>query len=166
MTLRDVHDFTLALLDVTLAMTARGLPVDEHIRQDMLADLDRELQPLTADVERVAVTALKAAKQVPRRALFVPKLRKAELVALAVAEGVTVGSAKKRTKAVLQRYVKARGGLWTFRATSHTQRKVLLYDVLKLPKRHKDGKLTTDQEALKSILLFDDAVLVEEQDAL
>ena len=39
-----------------------------------------------------------------------------------------------------------------FNPASPEQVKIVLYDLLKLPKRTKDGKLTTDEEALKSLL--------------
>jgi uracil-DNA glycosylase family 4 len=38
-----------------------------------------------------------------------------------------------------------------FNPNSHAQAKVLLYDVLRLPKRMKDGALTTDENALKAL---------------
>jgi uracil-DNA glycosylase family 4 len=38
-----------------------------------------------------------------------------------------------------------------FNPNSHAQSKVLLYDILRLPKKMKDGKLTTDENALKAL---------------
>jgi hypothetical protein len=161
--LRSVHDFALALLEPTLAMTERGLPVSEQVRLQMLADLDAELEPLKANVTARAVSALRAAKKVARRSLFVPKLLKPALVERVVAEGLPEVRAKKATRATLERYLMARGAYWSFSATSHDQRKILLYDILKLPKRFKtvidDGVkrvvLTTNEEALKSLLPHD-----------
>ena len=46
-------------------------------------------------------------------------------------------------------------GQWeefAFNPNSDEQVKILIYDVLKLPKRYRDGKLTTDESALKSLL--------------
>jgi DNA polymerase-1 len=121
----------------------------------MLADLDAELEPLKADVTARAVSALRAAKKVARRSLFVPKLLKPALVERVVAEGLPEVRAKKATRATLERYLMARGAYWNFSATSHAQRKILLYDILKFPKRLKSGKLTTDEEALKGLLPLD-----------
>jgi DNA polymerase-1 len=49
---------------------------------------------------------------------------------------------------------------WTFNPTSEQQLKVVLYEVFKLPKRFKDKKLTTDEDALKSLAAFDKTGLV------
>ena len=93
MSLRAVHDFELQLLDPCLAMTERGLPVCERTRQDMLLALDAELGPLRAQVDRTALAALRSAKKLPRRSLFLPKLKKSDLVRLAMAEGLPESSA-------------------------------------------------------------------------
>ena len=50
MTLRDLHDFELALIAPCLAMTQRGLRVDESVRQQMMADLVAEVEPLRAEL--------------------------------------------------------------------------------------------------------------------
>ena len=50
MTLRAIHDFELALLDPCLAMTERGMRIDDVKRQQMLADLAAARAPLEADV--------------------------------------------------------------------------------------------------------------------
>jgi DNA polymerase I-like protein with 3'-5' exonuclease and polymerase domains len=41
---------------------------------------------------------------------------------------------------------------WTFNANSTEQMKTLLYDVLRLPKKMKDGRPTVDEAALKALL--------------
>jgi len=41
---------------------------------------------------------------------------------------------------------------WTFNANSTSQMKVVLYDLLRMPKRFNQGRLTVDEGALKGLL--------------
>src|SRR3990167_1635025 len=65
-TLRTLHDFEVALLDPCLAMTERGMQIDEAKRVAMLADLVGMRAPLEADASATALAALAAhAARVP-----------------------------------------------------------------------------------------------------
>lgn len=158
MTLRDIHDLELALLDPCIAMSERGVRVDETRRLRIIADLDATLGPLTAELQALVVPRLKRAKRLPRAHLFRPKLKKSELAACCAAHGIQ--REKWPVKAALERYLARRGGFWTFNPMSDDQAKVVLYDVLKLPKRVKDGKSRSDEEALKSLLAHDKSGIV------
>lgn len=177
--LRHIHDFEVALLDPCLAMTTRGIRVDNERRLRMLAELEAERAPLTATLEAAGVAALAAhPERVPvakahlfseRRVCACCRNGKAKRTAC----WGCAGFAKKPTKrqladvvdrigdelhrgTLLQPCAKCGGaGAFVtacFSPSSPQQIAILLYDVLRLPKRMSGGKVTTDEEALKSLL--------------
>lgn len=181
MSLRKVHDFELALLDPILAMTERGLLIDEPERQEMLATLAAAHEPLTAEAVALvmpALTAALAAGKLPRANLFRERWTCAccrNGAGKRSACWACAGFAKKPGKLQLVKHV-AEGkpqlapcaacdgvGQRTdivFKPSSPDQLRIVLYNVLKLPKRMAGGKLTTDEAALKSLVAFDKSGLV------
>jgi DNA polymerase I-like protein with 3'-5' exonuclease and polymerase domains len=180
--LTHIHDFEVALLDPCIAMTTRGLRVDDTKRVAMLAQLHAEHAPLTAEVERVALAALAAeAHRIPEAKAHLFSERK---VCACCRNGkgkrgacwACAGFSKKPTKKTLSEpptkpwpwlniawqwptlgpCLQCSGaGAFTravFNPASTQQVAVVLYDVLRLPKRTSGGKVTTDEEALKSLL--------------
>lgn len=178
--LTHIHDFEVSLLDPCIAMTQRGIRVDDAKRVAMLAQLHAERAPLTAEVERVALAALAAApERIPEAKSHLFTERK---VCTCCRNGkgkreacwACAGFAKKPTKKQLKEAegfadlknggtladlypcAKCSGAGASERAVfnpgSTQQIAVVLYDVLRLPKRTQGGKVTTDEEALKSLL--------------
>jgi len=187
--LRAIHDFELALLDPCIAMLTRGVMIDEPKRQQMLADLRDMREPLLSQARQQVMPRLRAEPKLPSRSLFyqrktckccrggdmkmrycwkcagfdsAPTLRD-----LAERYGSVVKELKKNEAVAyfLKPCQVCEGegyfDLWTFNPESEQQLKVVLYGVLKLPKRMKKGKLTTDEEALKSLLPHDQSGLVQ-----
>jgi DNA polymerase I-like protein with 3'-5' exonuclease and polymerase domains len=173
MKLREIHDFELALLDPCLAMTERGLRVNNERRLAMIENLDSQRGPLTTqlcDFVVQRVLPLHMDKLGDRIGLF---RKRAVCKCCRNGKGkreacwACAGFAKKPTKRQEASLTAATGnGLGPcnvcggagesfrteFNPASPEQVKIVLYDLLKLPKRTKDGKLTTDEEALKSLL--------------
>src|SRR3990167_9082505 len=167
MSLRQVHDFEVALLEPCLAMTERGMQIDEAKRVAMLADLEAMRAPLEAEANATAFAALalyptrvppaKVHLFVARRVCACCRNGKAKRVAC----WACAGFAAKPSKKALGAYVLApctmcegagEARVAAFNANSPQQIAIVLYDVLKLPKRTKDGAVRADEEALKSLL--------------
>ena len=167
MSLRQVHDFELALLEPCLAMTERGMQIDEAKRLAMLADLEAMRAPLEAEASATALAALathtarvplaKAHLFVARRVCACCRNGKAKRVACWACAGFVTKPSKKALGAcmLVPCAVCAGAGearVAAFNANSPQQIAIVLYDVLKLPKRTKDGAVRADEEALKSLL--------------
>ena len=173
--LRAVHDFEVALLDPCLAMTERGLRVNNERRLAMIENLDSQRGPLTAqlcDFVVQRVLPLHMDKLGDRIGLFRKRAvckccrnGKGKREACWACATFTKKPTKKTIKELEAAYgypielkpcAKCGGAGESFRTefnpASPEQVKIVLYDLLKLPKRTKDGKLTTDEEALKSLL--------------
>lgn len=152
MSLQALHDFEVALLDPILAMTERGVRIDEVVRQQMLKDLHDAIEPLSEEVEQFAVPHIEKAatnEKLPRANLFARKW---------TCKACRNGSKKKLL-------CEACNGVgrkeWLgFSPTSGDQVKILLYDVLRLPERTMDGKRRSDEDALKSLLAHDTSGVV------
>lgn len=176
MTLRAIHDFELALLDPYLAMTERGIPVDEDKRQSMLADLEAAKAPLyvaTTNFVTQVVLPQHSERLDPAKAHlfqsrivckccrngsgkrdacwacagFEAKPTKKQLAQMGAEEGCPVDLAP----------CKVCNGAGAFESTvfnpnSADQLKVVLYDLLRMPKRMKKSALTVEEKALKSLL--------------
>ncbi len=173
MSLRAIHDFELALLDPCLAMSERGIRVDEARRAAMLADLAAMRAPLLDEVRTIVLPRLGAAKRLPK-----PHLFRAKWVCACCRGGKTkraacwacAGFAEKPTKKQLAGRVLAPcvvcGGegkreTLTFNPDSSEQIGIVLYDVLRLPKRTRAGRTRADEEALKDIRAHDRTGLVD-----
>ena len=191
MSLRAIHDFELALLDPCLAMSQRGIRIDEARRVRMLADLVAERDGILPALETFVVEGVlpkfaerlngKAHLFTERRvcaccrngkakraacwacAGFEAKPTKRELkqrasdnVLLMRGERTQVGDVIVIDVSPLKPCAKCEGrGAFerlVFNPASPEQVKIVLYDLLRLPARTKDGKLTTDAKALKSLL--------------
>jgi len=186
--LRAIHDFELALLDVCLAMSHRGVLIDEPRRKQMMADLDDMRGPLIVKAAEIVLPKLESAKRLPKRHLFRDKWvcpccrggkvksqacwscagfsalpTAKELVYKRVWEKGTPVAAMRAQflKPCLVCNGDGKRETWTFNPGSDDQVKVVLYDVLKLPKRTKDGKLRSDEEALKDLRPHDDTGLID-----
>jgi DNA polymerase I-like protein with 3'-5' exonuclease and polymerase domains len=167
--LRPVHDFELALLDPCLAMTERGLRVDEAKRHAMLTAIDAERDPLTCGTDTLMCEAIAAKpERVPAAKAHLFEARyvcrccrngAAKRVACWSCAGLAKAPGKRETAALPAPLGPCRecGGAGEFRTqranpASPEQVGIVLYDVLKLPVRTQAGRRTTDEEALKSLL--------------
>lgn len=160
MSLRDIAAFSRALLDPCMAMTRRGLRVDDTLRRTRLATLTDEAQRLNDEAQALALPILQRERRRLHSALFAPKLTKAALVAWVTQFGVPPDRARHAVKSVLERYLRQRGVFWTLNLGSPKQLAELLYVALRLPRRTRDGKVTADEEALQSVLALDSSGLV------
>ena len=191
MTLRAIHDFEVALLDCCLAMTERGMRVDNARRLSMIDRIDSMRAPMTEALseyvvkrvipenrERLGAKAHLFTKRTVCRccrngkgkreacwacAGFEKKPTKKQLrqraddsVMLMRGERTQVGDVIVIDVTPLKPCAVCAGAgesfATTFNPASPEQTKVVLYDLLRLPKRTKDGKLCTDEESLKSLL--------------
>ena len=124
-------------------MTARGLRVNDNVRRQMIADLDAVLTP-TKERLNATVAPLLAAASVDTTRLFAekwtcPACRNGKKKRVGCA---ACGGAGQR--------------VWLeWNPGSEKQTKVVLYELLRLPKRTADGKLVSDESALKSLLAHD-----------
>lgn len=176
--LEDVYDHIRSLIWPCVDMLERGLNVDEKLRKERLTsletrekelrdDLQRAIQPLLVGYEGAEKSLFEQieptceccrhAKNKQQRCWGCAGFEKAPSKADLVARG---GDAKKK-KAELEEEMldvcKVCGGEerkeWLeWNPSSHSQNKVILYDVLKLPRRMSAGKLSSDEEALKALL--------------
>lgn len=167
-TLRDVHDFELRLLEPCLAMTERGIRVNEARRQAMLADLQAMKAPLAASIEEQVVSGILLARldgklsKLPKPHLFTKKWvcpcchggSAARLHCFRCA-GLDHSPGEARSRTLARCQVCNGDGkrqLLTFNPGSPEQVKIVLYDVLRLPVRTKGGKRSSDETALKDLL--------------
>lgn len=169
MSLRALHDFELKLLEPCLAMSERGILVDEPRRQQMLKDLAEMQAPLAERCREIVVTEILLAKLDGKLGAFGPKAHLFQEVwtcpccrngeAKRAACWSCAGLEKKPGKklnAQLGACTKCAGAgqrtELTFNPDSPEQVKIVLYDVLRLPKKTKLGKLRSDEDALKELL--------------
>ena len=150
MSLLELHQFELALIDPCLAMTARGLRVDDKVRRAMMEALASQAGPITKAVnERLAVRL--AATSVAGCYLFdqtwrCPACHNGKKKKLDCAECGGDGRREWRE----------------FNLASEQQKKIVLYEILKLPRRQKGGKLRSDEDALKGLLVHDETGTVQD----
>ncbi len=176
LTLRNIHDFELALLDPAIAMTTRGVLLNEPRRQAMMKALGDARVPLLREtrdfvVSEIFASALAGDKPLPNKKLFLTKwrCRCCRAGKIKTQHCWTCADYKERPGLrILYNLPKCRqcGGEpkrddLTFKPTSTQQVKIVLYNLLKLPKRIKDGKLTADEDALKSLLAHDSSGFVK-----
>ena len=140
LTLRAIHDFEVALLDPCLAMTERGIRVDEarrvRMRDELVAARDPMMRELEATTVRDVLAPLGSVPKLLERVRVCTTCRNGKNKRVGCA---TCGGAGKSRTLV-------------FNAASPAQVKLVLFDLLRLPKRTKQGKLSTDEESLKSLL--------------
>lgn len=169
MTLADIHAFELSLLEPCLAMSSRGIRVDEAIRLKLIADLHAMKAPLAARASEIVVQEILLAKLsgdmtvLPKKHLFQEKWtcrccrgggakRLHCWTCAGLAKAVTNPKKEVLLPACGVCGGVGKGTTLVFKPSSPEQVKIILHDVLKLPKRMVHGKVSTDEEALKSIL--------------
>src|SRR3990167_10074746 len=143
----SIYPFSMSLMPSCVAMTQRGLRVDEALRQERLAALTSAAAEQRAAVEPII-------KDISSK-LSATKLYYKHKVCTSCRNG----SKKRQTCA-------ACGGIGKFSAFvfnlgSVKQLKDVLYNGLKLPKRTRDGKLVSDEEALQSLVALDTSGFVQ-----
>ena len=151
MSLSKLHEFELQLVEPCLQMLRRGLRVDEAKRREMLGALDAELTPLKERLNALVAPSL-AKASVDKTRLF--------------AEKWTCQTCRNGKKKRLTCEACAGQGqrVWLeYNPSSEKQTKVVLYDLLKLPKRTKGGKLSSDEDDLKGLLAHDTSGVVKAQ---
>lgn len=179
MSLRAIHDFELSLLAPCLAMSARGIRVDEPRRLAMIADLDAMKAPLAAQAREIVVTELLLAKldgldngfagRFPfKKHLFQEKWTctccrggGAKRLACWTCAGLTQDQGRLKANKGKLMPCSVCGGVGkgtnlTFNPDSPEQVKIVLHELLKLPKRLVKGKVSTDEDSLKSLLVVAD----------
>lgn len=128
-------------------MTQRGLRIDNALRLERIGALETEAGRVSETVQEQAKSLLPKLK---RRALF-EKSR--------VCKGCRNGKKKRLTCG--ECHGAGRFTEWLgFNPDSTQQAADVLYTGLRLPQRTHDGKVTTDEEALQSLLSFDKSGLV------
>lgn len=162
----NIYQFELALDEPLMAMADRGVPIDETVRQQMIAELDAELEPLREDLCSTVVPLIAAKKSVPKRHLFEEqwvcpccragskkKVACWSCAGLKKAPGKTIAATLKPCTVCAG---EGRRQSIVFNPGSHEQLKIVLFSVLKLPQR-----VSTDEEALKDLLAHDRSGVVE-----
>lgn len=169
MPLRSIHDFELALVAPCLAMEERGLLVDDARRCQMIADLQASIVPQEASVAAAVIPLLRDG--IPKEHLFrekwmCPCCRNGVGKRRACWE--CAGLPKKPGKAataLLAPCAKCNGDgsreSWVFNPKGAEQKKIVLYSLLKLPKKlNKDKKLSVEENALKELVPHDTSGVV------
>lgn len=136
----------MALLGPCRAMTARGLRVNEALRQERLAALTAE-----ADKQRQAVEPIIESIKDRLTALNL-------YYATKVCKSCRNGKKKKLTCTACNAVGKFT--TFAFNLGSEKQLKDVLYNGLRLPKRSRDNKVVSDEEALQSLLALDSSGFV------
>lgn len=173
MSLRAIHDFELALLEPCIAMAERGIRIDDARRLKMLADIAAERDVLGAELEAYVISFVLATAGDRLRADKAHLFRERKVCKCCrngkgkrAACWACAGLEKKPTKKQETALVDAGTPLTAcakcagqgakesvvFNPASPDQLKIVLYELLRLPPRTKDNKLTTDAKALKSLL--------------
>lgn len=146
MSLLDRAAFSQALTSATMAMTRRGIRVDDALRQQRLQALTDQAATLQAEA-RPLIEALKDKLKQPQLYWKYP-----------VCKSCRNGSKKKLTCAAcggVGKYAHFKANLG-----SSDQLRDILYTALKLPERRNYGVVTTDEEALQSLMPLDKSGLV------
>ena len=169
MSLQQIHDFELRLLDPCLAMSKRGVRIDNALRLKRIKEIARSIKPLAKQVQAAVLPLL--TDDIPKAHLFIEKwtcpccrngskLKRAcwhcagfseapkakELHAYLAKEFLEGLPHCRKCDGEGQRITKR------FKLSSHDQMKVVLYDLLGLSKKMKDKKVRTDESALKDLL--------------
>jgi len=183
-TLRQIHDFELSLLEPFMAISERGIRIDDTKRLQMVSKIAENASEPKKRLQEVVEPLVN--DKTPRRGLFFEKwcckccrggkVKSQECWSC-------VGFEKKPTKKDLECYVLlekkgkpqfaiklvpcrkcdgiGKGSTFHFNDESGDQVKIVLYQLLKLPKRFKEKRLTSDEEALKGLLAHDNSGFVE-----
>ena len=182
MTPDELQKFELALAQPCMAITARGLRIDEERRLSMIAVLEAEIAPLHDELQGIVLPL------VAENEAKLKKLKKWHLfqekwccsccrggVKKAAACWSCAGFEKSPTKAMwATRYQEkpdeyfdgtlgpcskcggqGKGSKLLYKPSSDDQTKIVLYDLCRLPKRMLKKKLTVAEDKLKTLVAFD-----------
>ena len=141
MSAADFYGFQRRLLPCVMAMTARGIRVNEPLRRERLAALVAEADACRARVEPIVEGIKDRLKE--RELLWTTK----------VCTSCRNGKKKRLTCGTCA--TQGKHTTFSFNLSSPRQLADVLYNGLKLPHRSRDGHTTTDEEALKSLLSYD-----------
>jgi DNA polymerase I len=140
------YEFQMAIGPALRAMTERGLCVDDALRQERIAALYAEEQVVVASMQDIIADVWDGLQR--------PDLFWDERVCSACHNG--------KKKRLTCEACRGAGKFYSvrFNLDSPLQVADVLYRALGLPPRHSEGKETTDEEALQSLLALDDSGLV------
>src|SRR2546422_11508688 len=146
MSLRAIYEFEMQLLKPCMSMTHHGMRVNSALRQERIAALQMEADRLQQEAEPLVA---------PLRA----KLKRPDLMwERRVCKACHNGKLKRQSCPACA----GAGSVehFHFNCGSAPQLKDVLYNGLKLPRRTRAGKDTTDEEALQSLCALDPSGLV------
>jgi DNA polymerase I-like protein with 3'-5' exonuclease and polymerase domains len=166
---RAIYEHEMALVEPFVRAQARGLQVDEPLRLSRIEAIEARVEDCNRTLNELVLPLLQArAADIPeeRRHLFFKSKQCKCCGGGKLARSACwrcAGFVKKPGKRALTESgemlapCRACAGAgktcWLkFNGGSVDQKRVLLYDLLKLPKRYNDGALSTDEEALKGLL--------------
>lgn len=162
---RRIYEHEVGLVWPCVEMQSRGLLVDEELRAQRLIELDHRIDETDAKLEELVFPILAARlSDLPpeKQRLFLDRKvcaccrnGKGKKAACWGCEGLAKAPGKKAAAALGPcKRCDGRGEFveYVFNALSSPQKQILLYDLLKLPKRMNQGKLSTDEDALKGLL--------------
>ena len=135
------YAYSRSLLPCVMAMTERGLRVDDALRQERLAALTKEAVAIQAAVQPIVEPLQERLQE--RKLLW--KRR--------VCKSCRNGSKKRLTCTACSGLGSAT--TFTLKLGSPRQLADICFNGLKLPRRSRKGKTTVDEEALKSLLPYD-----------
>ena len=152
----NLHDFELALTDPCLAMTKRGVTVDEPLRVARIKELDAQRARLSAQTSAIVLPLLVAG--MPQEQLFKKTKR---------CKCCHAGSKKSKDcstcggKPCKPCAGAGRDTWWEFNPSSNQQIKVVLYDLLGMKEITRQGKRKSDEQTLKVLAKTDTTGLCE-----
>jgi len=184
MTPDELQKFELALAQPCMAITARGLRIDEERRRSMIAVLEEEIAPLHKELQEIVVPLLQ------ENEAKLKKLKKWHLfeekwccsccrggVKKAAACWSCAGFERSPTKKMLAERFEpplseiqlhdqwltackvcngiGKGSSLVYNPAGVEQTKIVLYDLCKLPKRMLKKKLTIEEDKLKTLVVHD-----------
>lgn len=187
MTLRQIHDFELSLLEPFMAISERGIRIDDIKRLQMVSKIAENASEPKKRLQEVVEPLVN--DKTPRRSLFFEKWcckccrggsiaswhcwRCAGLASNPKTKADYFCAYHRRYESLSLKELReklpickecggiGKGSSFHFNDESGDQVKIVLYQLLKLPKRFKDKRLTSDEEALKSLLAHDNSGFVE-----
>jgi DNA polymerase-1 len=166
--LQDIHDFELALVEPCMGMLERGVKIDEARRRGMMVALEKQNEPLIANLQELVIPKL--TPKTKNYHLFVQKWTcpccrggKIKSQKCWACAGFS-SRPKKKALEVYNRPLepcqqcegKGRNEWLYFNPGSDPQKTVVLYDVLKLPRR-----VSVDEDTLKDLRAYDKSDVVD-----
>lgn len=164
---RATYDLEMSLVWPCVEMLARGLHVDNELRQERVAALSQRIESADDRINELLLPFLRERiGELPERVAALFRNREVckccrngagkRLACWSCAGFDKAPSKKALGDKTLGECTKCQGRgvkewLW-FNSRSVDQKRAILYDVLRLPKKFEDGKLSTDEEALKNLL--------------